>query len=530
MSQQPEYERHADAVATLSRRKFLSRGAATAGIALAAILSACSGGGTSSSSNIATATSVPATKAATTAASTTPAGASTAGTSTAAATAARATPAGGGFSLTPAALTTVAGSPVSGTASASGGFDWQRFKGASIRVFVPTNPINTPLKNGLSEFEKLTGIKVNFEDLPENNAREKLTVEFTAGSSTIDVYASSLHQERLLFAKNGWYASLNDYLSDPKMTSPDFDWPGDFFKGVVDIMTVDGKVIGMPGNMDTNITFYRKDLFDQAGMKPPKTMDELEAAAKKFHNPPQMYGFVARGQKTSNATQIDPYFRNFGGGYFDKSGNPIMNSPEDIKAVEFYAMMLTKYGPPGVTNFSWPEASALFQQGRVALYTDGTGFAGPFEDKTKSTVAGKMGYGIFPAGPAGNFPPLFASSWAIYAKSKNKDAAWYFCQWAANKANTLKILQGGTSVGRISAWNNPESRSGSPLSAEWFESTFAMLQASVPGLPPVIHVAESRDIISVGVIDVINGKDAKTVMDRVQQELKALVDREKAGG
>jgi len=505
----------------LSRRQLLRRGAVTAGAALAAAaLAACGGGGSSSSGNISTATSAPATKAPTTAAGTAPVGTSAAG-SAAASTA----PAPGGFSVTAAA-----GSAPSGTASASGEFDWQRFKGASIRVFVPTNPINTPIKNGLGDFEKLTGIKVNFEDLPENNAREKLTVEFTAGSSTIDVFSSSLHQERLLFAKNGWYAPMNEYLSDPKTVSPDFDWPGDFFKGAVDIMTVNGKIIGMPGNMDTNITFYRKDLLDQAGMKPPKTMDELEEAAKKFHNPPQMYGFVARGQKTSNATQIDPYFRNFGGGYFDKSGTPITNSPEDIKAVEFYAMMLRKYGPPGVTNFSWPEASALFQQGRVALYTDGTGFAGPFEDKTKSTVAGKMGYGIFPAGPAGNFPPLFAGSWSIYAKSKNRDAAWFFCQWAANKANTLKILQGGTSVARASAWNNPESRSGTLLPPEWFESTFAMLKASVPGLPPVIHVAESRDIISVGVIDVINGQDAKTVMDRVQQEFKALVDKEKAGG
>jgi len=521
MSRRLGHDWHDGAVAILSRRQLLRRGAVTAGAALAAAaLAACGGGGSSSSGNISTATSAPATKAPTTTAGTAPVGTSAAG-SAAASTA----PAPGGFSVTAAA-----GSAPSGTASASGGFDWQRFKGASIRVFVPTNPINTPIKNGLGDFEKLTGIKVNFEDLPENNAREKLTVEFTAGSSTIDVFSSSLHQERLLFAKNGWYAPMNEYLSDPKTVSPDFDWPGDFFKGAVDIMTVDGKIIGMPGNMDTNITFYRKDLLDQAGMKPPKTMDELEAAAKKFHNPPQMYGFVARGQKTSNATQIDPYFRNFGGGYFDKSGTPIMNSPDDIKAVEFYAMMLRKYGPPGVTNFSWPEASALFQQGRVALYTDGAGFAGPFEDKTKSTVAGKMGYGIFPAGPAGNFPPLFAGSWSIYSKSKNKDAAWFFCQWAANKANTLKILQGGTSVARASAWNNPESRSGTSLPPEWFESTFAMLKTSVPGLPPVIHVAESRDIISVGVIDVINGQDAKTVMDRVQQEFKALVDKEKAGG
>jgi multiple sugar transport system substrate-binding protein len=506
----------------LSRRQLLYRGAATAGAALAAAaLAACGGGGSSSSGNLATATGA-ATKAPTTAG-----GAST----PAAAPAGTGSPSPAGFSVATSApaSTTASGSAVAATGAApaaSGAFDWQKYKGTTIRVFVPLNPSHTAIKNVIPDFEKLTGMKVNYEELPENNAREKLTVEFTAGSSTIDVFVSSLHQERLLYAKNGWYAPMNEYIKDAKLTAPDWDYD-DFFQGAKDIVTVNGKVVGMPENMDTNITYYRKDLFDAAGLKPPKNMDDLEAAAKKLHNAPTIYGFAARGQKTSNATQIDPYFRNFGGNYFDKSGNPAMNSDEDIKAVDFYAMMLKKYGPPGVTNFSWPEISALFQQGRVAIYTDGAGFAGPFEDKAKSTVAGKMGYGIFPAGPAGNFPPLFGSSYSIYTNSKNKEAAWFFCQWATNKANVLKVLQGGTAVARNSAWNNKEAQAGSALPTEYFDSTFAMLKASVPGLPPVIHVAESRDIISVGVIDVINGQDAKTVMNRVQQDFKALVDKDK---
>ncbi len=163
----------------------------------------------------------------------------------------------------------------------------------------------------------------------------------------------------------------------------------------------------------------------------------------------------------------------------------------------------------------------------MALYTDGVGFAGPFEDKTKSTVAGKMGYGPFPAGPAGNFPPIFASSMSIYAGSKNKEAGWYFVQWATSKAVLLAVLKGGVAVGRSSAWASPEIKSGSALPAEFYDTTLSMLKIGVPGLPPVVNVPEARDIISVGVIDVINGQDAKTVMQRVQQEFKALVEKEK---
>lgn len=405
-------------------------------------------------------------------------------------------------------------------------FDWQRYAGTEIRVFVPINPAHTTLAEHFNEFEELTGIKVNYEELPENNSRQKLTIEFAGGSSTIDVFTSTLYQEKLLFHQSGWYTPLNEFVDDPNMTNADFDID-DYFAGAAEAMRVDEEIVAVPVNMDTNITYYRKDLLDEAGIAPPTTMDELRAAAEAMHNPPDMFGFVARGQKTSNATQIDPYFRNFGGSYFDDEGNPALNSPENIEAVEFYANMLIDFGPPGVTNFSWAEASQLMQQGRVALYTDGAGFAGPFEDPEKSTVVGKMGYGIFPAGPAGNFPPIYASAFSIYSGSEKKEAAWYFIQWATGKEMTLQVLTNGVAVGRASAWDNPSARENSTLPGEFFDSARQMLEAGVPGLPPIIHVAEARDIISVGLIDVINGGDATEVMNRVQDEFTALVDSER---
>lgn len=405
-------------------------------------------------------------------------------------------------------------------------FDWQRFAGTEIRVFVPINPAHTTLSSHFDEFEELTGIKVNYEELPENNARQKLTIEFAGGSSTIDVFNSTLYQEKRLFHQSGWYTPLNEFIDDPDMTNPDFDID-DYFPGTADAVRVDDEIVGAPTNMDTNITYYRKDVLDEAGIAPPATMDELRAAAETLHNPPDMFGFVARGQKTSNATQIDPYFRNFGGTYLDDDGNPVLNSPENIAAVEFYANMLIDFGPPGVTNFSWAESSQLMQQGRVALYTDGASFAGPFEDPEKSTVVGKMGYGIFPAGPAGNFPPIYANALSIYSGSEKKEASWYFIQWAAGKEMTLQILTNGVPVGRASAWENPAARENSALPGEFFDSARQMLEAGVPGLPPIIHVAEARDIVSVGLIDVINGGDATEVMNRVQDEFTALVESER---
>jgi multiple sugar transport system substrate-binding protein len=52
------------------------------------------------------------------------------------------------------------------------------------------------------DFEKLTGIQVEVSVLPEIQARQKATVEFTAGNSGIDVWYTSLPVEKRRFWKS----------------------------------------------------------------------------------------------------------------------------------------------------------------------------------------------------------------------------------------------------------------------------------------------------------------------------------------
>ena len=67
--------------------------------------------------------------------------------------------------------------------------------------------------------------------------------------------------------------------------------------------------------------------------------------------------------------------------------------------------MLRLYGPPGALNYGFPEASALFMQGRAAMFTDINILAARIEDPTKSQVAGKVGYSLIPVGPDGRRVP-----------------------------------------------------------------------------------------------------------------------------
>ena len=68
------------------------------------------------------------------------------------------------------------------------------------------------------------------------------------------------------------------------------DFLSSFVKSSLDAMRVDGKLAGLPYFLDPRGMFYRTDLFDQAGLKPPETWDDVIQAAQKLHNPPTTYG------------------------------------------------------------------------------------------------------------------------------------------------------------------------------------------------------------------------------------------------
>ena len=73
---------------------------------------------------------------------------------------------------------------------------------------------------------------------------------------------------------------------------------GSFASGPVNMAKSNGEIVSVPTDGWTQLVVYRADKFKEAGLNPPKTFADIEAAIKKLHNPPGMYGFVA-------ATKID---------------------------------------------------------------------------------------------------------------------------------------------------------------------------------------------------------------------------------
>jgi multiple sugar transport system substrate-binding protein len=387
---------------------------------------------------------------------------------------------------------------------------WAQAK--EIRVLLANHPYGELLKSAIPEFEKATGIKVNAESLQESQLTQKLTTEFATNSSSVDVFMTRPLQEGKLFSKNGWYDTLTSY---------DFS---DYPKAIMGVASgADGKPYLVPLVTEWQVLYYRKDLFQKAGVKVPTNFTELEEAAKKLHSD-DVAGFASRGKGAAAVTQLSSYVYNFGGGYLDK-GVAVFDSPGAVDAIRYYGKLLGNYGPKGVTSMSWENIMPVFQAGKVAMWTDASVFYGQIVDPAKTQIpAENVGIANFPAGPKTN-SPFIVVSWgmAIAKQSKNQDVAARFLDWATNAELAKRGMLSNITMARISAWQDKDVLAKvNPGLVE--TQVFAAQNGNPFDRPYMSAVGEARDLIGEIVIESINTKGQSPDLEKMAKERAVKVN------
>jgi len=408
-----------------------------------------------------------------------------------------------------------------GGSASSNSPDTKRFAGTTIRFVAANHAWTDTIKPLIPKFEEETGIKVNFEQFFEDQLTQKLTIELTAKSDSLDVFMVRPLQDGKLFIKNGWLADITDFAQDPEW---DFS---DFAQGAVAPFMQDNRLYGVPLITEREILYYRKDIFEKHNIQVPQTLEELKEVAARLNDPKNdFYGFVARGQRSPAVTQFSSFLYSSGGDWF-VDGKATLDTPEAISAFKLYGELLREYGPPGVLNMSWPQALGVFAQGKAAMYTDADSLFPNMLDPEKSIVPEEnIGFAVFPAGSAGR-KSYNVTSWGlgINSNSKKQEAAWEFVKWITNKENSVFVQGAGNPGPRNSAWQDPEG-----VKAFSKDLADVMNEASRIGVgydrPLVVNVGEARDIIGEVIVTSIEGGNVENAAKAANAKFQELLDKE----
>jgi len=418
-------------------------------------------------------------------------------------------------------------------ANAQSSFDWKQFKGQSIEVNYQLSPRGDLAKRNLKEFEELTGIKVGFEQIPEQQQRPKVAMEMATGRPSFDVVNVGMHVQKRLVEKAKWMEDLRPFLADKSLTSADYDF-ADFSKPSMAVATgEDGKLNVLPLNQDLFILFYNKELLAEKGFKaPPKSYDELFTMAKALTDPgKQIYGFVGRGLKNANVVLYDNILLGWDQETVTPDGKKLLtDTPAAIEAGQFYQKIMRECGPPGNIGFNWNECQTTFMQGRAAMWWDGIGFSAPLLDKTKSRIADKVGFAVVPAGPKAHNCATFIDGIGIPATAKNKKGAWLFVQWITGKQMQGEQLRSGAGTPpRLSVYERQDIVKNSAFPQEWFDTTTASLKIARSGLPVIVPVTEFRDTIGSGLTNIVGGADVATELKKATAAFQPVLDKANEG-
>lgn len=402
-------------------------------------------------------------------------------------------------------------------------FDWQSQKGTSIEVNIVKSVYADLFERRIHEFEELTGIKVGFEAIPQQQQWQKVMVELSSGRPSFDVVWVSYHVQKKRMEQNGWLADLTPLLEDAQLRDPELDVDDFAQAGLENARDPEGKLRSFPVTHTYWILAYNKELFAQKGLAAPTTFEEMVSAAGALTDPANgIYGFVGRGLKNANVPVWTNLVLGLGGDLL------ATDSAEAIEAGRLFKVLMADCAPPGSAGFNWNECQSAFLQGHAAMWIDGNGLMPPLEDPSKSRVVGKVGYAVVPMGPKAHASPTFGEGIGIAAASDKQKAAFLFCQWMVSKSLQAELFTTGAGVPtRMSVLADQSVRDAVEMPPDWSEAVAGSGRISRLGLPVITPVQEYRDIFGIALVNLIGGADPEAELKRATAEFKPIL--EKAG-
>ncbi|MER6117025.1 extracellular solute-binding protein [Streptomyces sp. A0642] len=202
------------------------------------------------------------------------------------------------------------------------------------------------------------GIKVDVTVYPWTDVDRKVAEMVKAGNAP-DIAQIGAYAD---YAKAGKLYSADQMLSIPTQAN--------FLPKLADAGRVSRIQYGLPFVASTRLLFYNKDLFAGAGIKAPKTWDDIAADAAALKQRGVKYPFaLPLGQEESQAETL-MWLLSGGGGYTDDVGSYDIDSVDNVRTFNWLKSNLVDkglVGPVAPGKLDRAKAFAAFTKGDVGM-------------------------------------------------------------------------------------------------------------------------------------------------------------------
>lgn len=290
---------------------------------------------------------------------------------------------------------------------------------------------------------------------------------------------------------------------------PDFsEVAGTLLDSALSTANIGGSYYALPLNTNSKILFYNTAMLEAAGVEVPTTMDEWVEAVRKLSgtnaNGQQIWGW---NEPALSGWNICPFIWSFGGSLTNEEqtvATGYINSPETVKAVETFAMLVQEGALTGFNSGDIPMTDG-FGTGRYAMMLEG-----PWKTAELAGAYPDVAYGTayMPAGEGGSISVLGGEDIAMF-NTANREAAWKFMQFMTGEyAETAMAKCGQIPV------NKAALESDTVKNADY--APFIQAIETAKARPTVAAWSEMDNELTTAMTAVVNGeKTAQEAMDEL---------------
>jgi trehalose/maltose transport system substrate-binding protein len=374
---------------------------------------------------------------------------------------------------------------------------------------------------GTAFMEMCPNVTIEVVQMPDS-ATERLALYlqfWEAESPDVDVFQTDVIWPAIIAPH---VVDMNEYLTPEEV--------GQYFEGMIEGQTVDGKLVAIPWFSDAAGLYYRTDLLEKYDLEVPQTWEELEAAAmtiqegERAEGMADFWGYVWQGNDYEGLT-CDAHewiASETGSSFIMPDGTVNVNNDAAIGAIERAAGWVGTISPEGVTTYQEEESRAVFQAGNAAFMRNWP-YAYNLGNAEDSAVAGNFDWVPLPAGASGRAACLGGWQLAVSRYSDNIEASVAFARFLASP----ELLKERA----LSPQGNP------PTMPSVYEDPDIQANPLMARLGPILETAVARPSVATGasyndasalfsgaVHSVLTGEaDADDAMEELEVDLEDLL-------